>query len=140
MKVSETVDGFQPEKFKDEVEQRWGREAYAQSHAWWTSITTDEKQEFRQQMAALNHDWETAVAAGVVPDSGEAQALAARHVEWLRTASAAIPHDHFRDYVMGLGELYVSDPRFAANYGGEKGASFVRDALVAYATLHLSSD
>jgi hypothetical protein len=29
--------------------------------------------------------------------------------------------------------MYVADPRFAANYGGEDGARFVRDALRAYA-------
>jgi MerR family transcriptional regulator, thiopeptide resistance regulator len=30
------------------------------------------------------------------------------------------------------GEMYVADPRFAANYGGAEGAAFVRDALLAY--------
>ena len=33
----------------------------------------------------------------------------------------------------GLGELYVADERFAANYGGQAGAEFVRDALRIYA-------
>jgi hypothetical protein len=28
--------------------------------------------------------------------------------------------------------LYVSDERFAANYGGLEGAAFVRDALATY--------
>mgnify|MGYP002847745743 CR=1 FL=1 len=34
-----------------------------------------------------------------------------------------------RAYVRGLGDMYVADPRFAANYGGVDGATFVRDAL-----------
>ena len=37
----------------------------------------------------------------------------------------------------GLGELYVADERFAANYGGLAGARFVRDALAVYADAHL---
>lgn len=37
----------------------------------------------------------------------------------------------------GLGDMYVADPRFGANYGGTAGAEFVRDALRAYADTHL---
>jgi hypothetical protein len=33
--------------------------------------------------------------------------------------------------------MYVADPRFAANYGGVEGATFVRDALAVYAERHL---
>ena len=42
-----------------------------------------------------------------------------------------------KEYVVGLAEMYVADPRFAANYGGEEGATFVRDALHEYAARHL---
>lgn len=35
-------------------------------------------------------------------------------------------------YVVALAEMYVADPRFATTYGGADGASFVRDALVAF--------
>jgi hypothetical protein len=56
-------------------------------------------------------------------------------VQWLAgipgTPGAAKP------YVIGLGDMYVADPRFAANYGGEAGAAFVRDALRVYADAHL---
>ena len=34
--------------------------------------------------------------------------------------------------VRSLAEMYVGDPRFAANYGGESGAAFVRAALLAW--------
>ena len=70
----------------------------------------------------------------------EAQALAARHVAWLRGipgTPAATPGGDVAGYVRGLGELYVADPRFAANYGGQAGAEFVRAALAAYADAHL---
>ena len=36
-------------------------------------------------------------------------------------------------YFLGLADLYVADDRFAANYGGTEGATYVRDAMRAYA-------
>lgn len=39
---------------------------------------------------------------------------------------AADPEGDLRGYVLGLAEMYVADDRFAANYGGAKGAEFVR--------------
>ena len=42
-----------------------------------------------------------------------------------------------KEYLTGLGEMYVSDERFAANYGGQAGAAFVRAALQAYADRNL---
>lgn len=38
---------------------------------------------------------------------------------------------------MGLGDMYVADPRFSANYGGGTGAGLVRDALRVYAEANL---
>ncbi|HEY6793125.1 MAG TPA: TipAS antibiotic-recognition domain-containing protein [Kineosporiaceae bacterium] len=69
--------------------------------------------------------------AGVAPDSAAADEVVRRHVEWLRGPVA----DVSRAYLRGLGELYVTDPRFGANYPGC--AEFVRDALRAYAGSHL---
>lgn len=37
-----------------------------------------------------------------------------------------------RAYVLGLADTYVADPRFASNYGGLPGASFVRASLRSY--------
>ena len=46
-----------------------------------------------------------------------------------------------KPYVLGLAEMYVADPRFAANYatsgGGNGGAEFVRDALAEYVNSRL---
>jgi hypothetical protein len=54
---------------------------------------------------------------------------------------AATPGGDVRGYVLGLGEMYVADPRFGANYatssGGTHGAEFVRDALRVYAEANL---
>ena len=41
--------------------------------------------------------------------------------------------------LVGLADMYVADERFAANYGGQEGANYVRDALTAYAVRELVS-
>ncbi|GAA3751646.1 hypothetical protein GCM10022240_01010 [Microbacterium kribbense] len=61
-------------------------------------------------------------------------------MQWLAAipgTPAAAPDGDTRGYVIGLGEMYVADPRFAANYGGAQGAELVRDALREYARAHL---
>ncbi len=133
--AEDMFDGFDHTRYKDEVEERWGKDAYARSDAWWRGMGDDERRDWQARSAQLGVDWIAAAEAGIAPDSDEAQELARRHVEWL----AGIPGTPgaVKEYVTGLGELYVADPRFAANYGGEQGAAFVRDALRVYAEAHL---
>ncbi len=128
-------DGFDHTQYRAEVEERWGAEAYARSDRWWRGLGDAERRDGQEQSTRLAADWMRAAGSGVAPDSDEAQELARRHVAWL----AGIPGtpDALKDYVTGLGELYVADPRFAANYGGAEGAAFVRDALRVYADAHL---
>ena len=128
-------DGFDHTQYKDEVEDRWGKDAYAKSDAWWRSMSDSEKKEWQGRVAQLSADWVAAAESGVAPESAAAQELARRHVEWL----SGIPGTPgaSKDYVLGLGEMYVADPRFGANYGGVDGATFVRDALAVYAEAHL---
>lgn len=134
-------DGFDHTQYKDEVEQRWGREAYAASDRWWRGMTPDERQGWKERQEALAADWTAAAARGVDPASAEAQELARRHAEWLGGIPGTPGHGAGGPpaaYVTGLGEMYVADPRFAANYGGQQGAEFVRDALRVYAAAHLA--
>lgn len=132
-------DGFDHTQYKDEVEQRWGKQAYADSDRWWRGMSAEEKAGWKQRVADLGRDWIAAAGSGMAPESAEAQALARRHVEWLTgiPGTPATDPDNIKAYVIGLGEMYVADPRFGANYGGEKGATFVRDALRVYAEANL---
>ena len=129
-----TFDGFDHTQYKDEVEQRWGADAYRRSDAWRRGMSDAEKQTWQADVSALGADWTAAAARGIDPASDEAQQLAARHVAWL-TSIPGTPAGDGGDvaaYVLGLGEMYVADPRFAANYGDTAGAEFVRDALATY--------
>jgi DNA-binding transcriptional MerR regulator len=133
--AEDMFDGFDHTQYKDEVEQRWGKSAYADSDRWWRGMSADEKSAWKQRQADLTSDWVAAAEAGVAPDSPEATALAKRHVEWL-AGIPGTPSDK-KAYVIGLGEMYVADERFGANYGGTGGAEFVRDALRVYAEANL---
>lgn len=133
-------DGFDHTRYREEVEQRWGRKTYADSDRWWRGMTDAERADWQQRVSDLGRDWIAAAESGLDPASAEAQDVARRHVEWLTgipgTPAAASGGD-VKAYVLGLGEMYVADPRFGANYatsaGGTQGAEFVRDALRVYA-------
>jgi DNA-binding transcriptional MerR regulator len=137
-------DGFDHTKYKEEVEERWGRQAYADSDRWWRGMTDAERSEWQQRVSDLGRDWIAAAESGIDPASDGAQAIARRHVEWLTGipgTPASAPGGDVKGYVLGLGEMYVADPRFGANYatssGGTHGAEFVRDALRVYAEANL---
>jgi len=135
--MAETMfDGFDHTQYKDEVEQRWGKDAYARSDAWYRGMSDEERRAWQARVEQLGRDWTAAAtAAEITPDSPAAQDLAHRHIDWLRGipgTPAAEPDGDLVAYVRALAEGYVADERFAANYGGVEGASFVRDALLAY--------
>ena len=79
-------DGFDHTQYKDEVEQRWGKEAYAKSDA----LVALECRTTRRTASCSRHARahrqrldEAAAASGVARDSDEAQALAQRQYDWL---------------------------------------------------------
>jgi len=127
--AEDMFNGFDHTEYKEEVEERWGADAYAKSNAWWTAMTADEQSAWKTQLTELNRDWADAASRGIHPSSDEAQALAARHIAWL---SGVPGTPQSRDYVLALGEMYVADERFAKNYGAPRGATFVRDSLKAH--------
>ena len=77
-----------------------------------------------------------ALRRGVEPSSAEANDLAEQH-----RASIEKFYDCGYEMQVCLGDMYVADPRFAANYaivdGDITGAEFVRDALRVYANAKL---
>ncbi|WP_309123826.1 MerR family transcriptional regulator [Arthrobacter sp.] len=132
-------DGFDHTRYKDEVEERWGAEAYATGDRWWRGMSEAERTQYKARTAQLGADWTAATEQGIAPDSDAAQELARRHFEWL-SGVPGLPSSDGRpskEYFVGLGDMYVADDRFAANYGGRKGAEFVRDALKVFADRRL---
>lgn len=138
--AKDILDGFDHTQYRDEVTERWGSEAYTQSDAWWRGMNASEKDAWKQSMTALIDGWRSAAGSGVAAESEQAQALAERQVAWLGSVPGT-PRDDVKAYVLGLADMYVADPRFAANYaivdGDITGAEFVRDALRVYANAKL---
>lgn len=132
--AEEMFDGFDHTQYKDEVIQRWGRDAYESGDRWWRSLSDAEKKGFQQQQLDIATDYGRAHLAGKSAASDEVQAITQRHYEWL-TITSEVGKEHF----IGLGEMYVNDPRFTANYDkhGAGTAVFIRDAMKVYADRNL---
>lgn len=131
--AAEVFDGFDHTQYKDEVIERWGREAYESGDRWWRSMDDAAKAEFQQRQVDIATAFARAHEAGLAPDSDEVLAITQRHYDWVgigwqgRTPTA--------EAFAGLGQMYVDDSRFAANYDvhGAGTAVFVRDAMKAFA-------
>ncbi|MEU2506145.1 MerR family transcriptional regulator [Streptomyces sp. NPDC007863] len=132
--AEEVFDGFDHTRYEAEVTERWGRDAYERGDRWWRSLGEAEKKEFMETQAAIARDFGAAAAAGLAADGEEVQALALRQYEWLSVTTAPT-----KEYLIGLGQMYVDDPRFTKNYDkhGEGTAVLVRDALTVWAERNL---
>ncbi|GAA2035302.1 TipAS antibiotic-recognition domain-containing protein [Yaniella flava] len=122
-------EGFDHTKYDAEVRERWGDDAADRSNAWWSGLSTEGQQEFRQQVEELNSAWDRVIAADVSPESDQAQEIAAKHVNWL---GATFENEGpSKEQVKGIVQMYVDDERFAANYNrvSPAGPQFVRDAV-----------
>lgn len=134
--AEEAFDGFDHTVYKEEVEQRWGADAYARSDRWWRGLGAEGQAAFRAEAGAITTALATAHAAGAPVDDPEVQALIARHYAWVRAGWGGKAPS--ADAFVGLGEMYVADPRFAKHYGGPEGATYVRDAMRVYAASALA--
>ncbi|MGX1768148.1 MerR family transcriptional regulator [Dietzia sp. NPDC055343] len=136
--VADTMfNGFDHTRHREEVEQRWGRDAYANSDAWWRSLSAEAKQAHQDEMTSLAEGFAAASAEGLDVRSPQTQELARRQFEWVRagwggTAPGA-------DAFIGLGQMYVDDPRFGEAYTveGRNCADYVRDAMTVFAQENL---
>lgn len=131
MDVEDMFDGFDHTQYRDEVVDRWGAQAYEDSDSWWRGLGDADKQAFTDEAAAISAAWRQARHEGVPVDDPQVQEIAARHVRWIQRGWAGKKPS--ADAVTGLAQMYVADERFARNYGGVEGASYVRDALTQYA-------
>jgi len=128
--ADDMFDGFDHTQYKQEVEERWGEQVYADGDRWWRSTSDEDKRGYLQEHESIAAAWAHARAQDLPVDSDEVQQIAARHTAWIaigwqgRSPSA--------EALVSLAEMYVADERFAVNYGGVDGATYVRDGLVAY--------
>ncbi len=132
--TQDVFDGFDNSQYEQEVTERWGRDSWDQGDRWWRSLSAAEKREFQQQQTGIAMDFAQAQRESKSADSDDVQAVTARHFDWLSITTTPT-----KDHFVGLGEMYVADPRFTANYDqyGEGTAVLIRDAMMVYAERHL---
>ena len=113
MKPEEMFEGFDPSKYEEEARDRWGKtDTYAESKRRTARYGPDDWAAIRAEADAITAAFADAKRAGVPPHDASAMAIAEehrRHIDrWFYPCS---PRMH-----VGLGEMYVSDERFAASY------------------------
>lgn len=129
--AEEILDGFDHTQHKEEVERRWGKDSYAATDHWYRKLTDADKADFARQQKQIQADYAAALAAGEPVDGELVQEITGRQHDWIQLSWR--DREVTAGAMRGLGQLYVDDPRFGANYGGIDGASYVRDAMTVYA-------
>ncbi|MGD9526792.1 MerR family transcriptional regulator [Pseudonocardia sp.] len=135
--AEEMFDGFDHTRYRDEVVQRWGRDAWESGDRWWRSMSEADQAAFQREQAEIAAEYGAAHAAGMPVDGDEVQEITRRHHAWVSAGwQGRCPS---AEAFTGLGAMYVDDPRFAAHYDrhGEGTAAYVRDAMAAYAQRNL---
>ncbi|GGM19637.1 TipAS antibiotic-recognition domain-containing protein [Dactylosporangium sucinum] len=128
----EVFGDFDPGQYADEAEQRWGQtEAYQESARRTAQYTKQDWERIKAEAAANTAGFAAAFTGGVPADSEQARALAEEHRQHIGRWFYDCPYEVQR----GLGDMYVADPRFTANYDTDHPglAQYIRDAIHANA-------
>jgi MerR family transcriptional regulator, thiopeptide resistance regulator len=126
------VFGDQQRELRAEAEERWGdTDAWAQSRRRTRGYTRDDWEEVKAESEAITARIAEVHRAGQPADSSDAMDAVEAHREQISRRF----YDCSHEMQVGLGEMYVQDPRFAATYEAIAPglAVWVRDAIRANA-------
>ncbi|GAA0721452.1 TipAS antibiotic-recognition domain-containing protein [Dactylosporangium roseum] len=128
----ELFGDFDPDQHAEEAERRWGQtEAYRQSAQRTSNYTKQDWERIKAEAEANTEALAAAFTAGVPAGDQRATDLAEEH----RRHISRWFYDCSYEIHRGLGDMYVADPRFTANYDtAHPGlAQYIRDAIHANA-------
>ncbi|HEY3364913.1 MAG TPA: MerR family transcriptional regulator [Symbiobacteriaceae bacterium] len=129
MDEKELFGGFDPSKYEEEARQRWGKsKEYAQSNARTKKYTKEDWTAIGQESSLINQG--LAVLMDRSPADPEVQEWVRRHHQQINDRFYTCSLEIYRN----LGDMYVQDERFAANYERVKPGltEFMRAAMHAY--------
>lgn len=129
--TDEMFDGLDHSHYREEIEERWGADAYRDSDRWWRGLDSAGRDAFMAEGKDLSSAWQAAHRAGLDPACEEVQTLVRRHQAWVSAGWGGRPVPD--GALIGLAQMYVDDERFGRHYGGPSGASYLRDAVTIYA-------
>jgi len=126
--VKSIFDGFDPSKYEEEAEQRWGTtDAFRESKKRTQTYGKAEWEEIKRESDAIYRKLVALMATAVTDPAVQAAVEEHRaHItRWFYPCS--------REIHRGLGEMYIADPRFTANLDAYAPgfAQFLRDAFCA---------
>jgi MerR family transcriptional regulator, thiopeptide resistance regulator len=125
-------EGFDPTEYDQEVRERWGdTDAYRESARRTAGYGEPEWRQIREESEAVVADFAALLGAGEPAEGEAARAVAQRHRDQISRWFYDCPPQMHR----GVAAMYISDPRFGANYERVATglAQFVHDAIVANA-------
>ncbi|MEV4744490.1 MerR family transcriptional regulator [Streptomyces sp. NPDC049555] len=131
----EVFGDFDPDQYKDEVQERWGdTDAYRQSQQRTAKYTKEDWLRIQAAADDLNRRIAELMASGAAADSEAAMDLAEEH----RQQIAQFYYDCSYEMHSCLGEMYVADERFTATYEAIRPgmATYLKDAITANAARH----
>ncbi|MFL5322252.1 MAG: MerR family transcriptional regulator [Myxococcaceae bacterium] len=132
MNPEKMFDGFDPSQYEEETKEKWGdTDQYKESKKRSAKYTKEDWKRYQSEAAALIEELAKLFDAKVPADSDRAKAIAESHRKQIsKWFYECTPEIH-----RGLGEMYVADERFAANYERVRAGltRYFRDAIVANA-------
>ncbi|WP_296667528.1 MerR family transcriptional regulator [Demequina sp.] len=129
MTADHMFEGFDHSRYEPEARERWGDDAVDGSNAAWAALGAAGQGAHLAEHEAIASALARLAAADADPASPEVQALVARHHAWV-----SLFWTPDRDAYLGLGAMYVEDPRFRATYDkhGDGTAELLREAIAVF--------
>ena len=129
----EIFEGFQNDPYQEEAQELWP-DKYRDSQQNLKQLSPDRQKAIFAETTALQVEAATLMREGSQSNSPAVKELISRHYKWI--CNFWTPS---KEAYISLGEMYASDPRFAANYDKhEVGLSvFMREAMTSWASENL---
>ena len=130
MTAKDYYEGFDESQYEEEARERWGNtNRYAESQKKWASYSKEEKEAIKAEGEDLTNRM-VSKDPNVSPDDPDVQAAVGEYHTYINKYFYSCEVDFLR----GLADMWVEDPRFASNYERvrEGGAEFVREAVHIY--------
>ncbi|KIS26910.1 MerR family transcriptional regulator [Arthrobacter sp. SPG23] len=135
MSAEDIFKDFDDNPYEEEARQRWGDQAVEASKARHAAMSGAAKKALMQEAQDINEELARCFDAGLTADAPEVQAAVDRHYRWVCTSWTPDAQSY-----VGLGRMYVDDPRFTAFYDKNRAglAPYLFEGIKAYAAARLS--
>ena len=130
MPAEDYFDGFDQSQYEEEVQARWGdTRQYAETQRKWVGYSKEEKEAIKAEGGRLTVRM-VSEDPNASPNDPHVQAAIGEYHAYLNQYFYTCEVSYLR----GLADMWVADPRFAANYEKVRtgGAAFVHEAVHIY--------